>query len=44
MIIVSGRDATSPHGRIRSGTVPQFSGTQRHSQIRERTTNQRSRR
>jgi hypothetical protein len=41
MIIVSESDATSTHGPIHTGALPQFSGTQRHSQVRERTANPR---
>jgi hypothetical protein len=42
--VVSGSDATRAHGPIHTGTSPQFSGTQRRSQVRGRTANQRSHR
>jgi hypothetical protein len=38
--VVSGSDATSRRGQIRSGMCPQRNGTPRHLQVRERTVNQ----
>jgi hypothetical protein len=44
MIVVSGSDATRTHAPIHTGRLPQFNHTQRHSQVRGRTADQRSHR
>ena len=42
MIVVSGSDATRTHAPIHTGRLPQLNGTQRHSQVRGGTADQRS--